>query len=149
MYRRHPSKRRFGHQSNLPLFLYPLSFAPPLTPPWVSVRDFFTHPWTLYFIGLIGLLPSCAALPAAQYIQGFYWIPGITNLSLSKEERIQVGIDAATYQSAVIIGVTLGYWIWLSCCEFLCLGRVQRSHNQCIIAVVLASYKLRDGIQMA
>jgi len=119
MHTSNPIKRRFGHQSKLPLFLYPLSFAPSLTPPWVSFRDFFTHPWTLYFIGLIGLLPSCADLPAAQYIQGFYWIPGITNLSLSVEERIQVGIDAATYQSAVIVGVTLGYWVWLSCCELL------------------------------
>ena len=146
-----PSQRRFGHQSKLPLFLYPLSFAPPLTPPWVSARDFFTHPWTIYFVGLIGLLPSCAGLPASQYLQGFYWIPGITNLSLSAEERIQVGIKAATYQAPIIIGITLGYWVWLSCCEFLRFERAayQMSHAYCTILVVLASHKLRDSIQMS
>jgi hypothetical protein len=111
------TKPRFGHQSRLPLFLYPLSFAPPLRPPWVSVHDFFTHPWILYSIGVLGILPSSVSLPVSQYLQGFYWIPGVMDLGISKDAKIHVGVMTATYQAAIVVTAFIGYFVWLFCCK--------------------------------
>lgn len=106
-----------GHSSRLPSFLYPLSFVPPIVPPWKSPKAFVSHPWTLYGIGTIGAGLAAAYLPFAQYLCGTYWMPGITDLSTSASTREQVGSKAATYEAGILCASLVGFFTWFCCCE--------------------------------
>jgi hypothetical protein len=110
------TKQVFGHQSSLPDILYPLSFAGPLTPLWVSPSQFFTHPWVLYSIGFIGVMVSAACLPVFEYIIGL-WLNGITNLSKTAEQRKQVGTNSAYYMLAPMLAVLFGSYTRFACCQ--------------------------------
>jgi hypothetical protein len=110
------TKQVFGHQSTLPDILYPLSFAVPLTPLWVSPSQFFSHPWVLYSIGFIGVMSSAACLPVFEYIIGL-WLNGITDLSKTAEQRKQVGTNSAYYMLAPMLAVLFGSYTWFACCQ--------------------------------
>jgi hypothetical protein len=110
------TKQVFGHQSTLPDILYPLSFAGPLTPLWVSPSQFFSHPWVLYSIGFIGVMSSAACLPVFEYIIGL-WLNGITDLSKTAEQRKQVGTNSAYYMLAPMLAVLFGSYTWFACCQ--------------------------------
>ena len=111
----HESVRPFGHRSNLPLLLYPLSFAPPLRAPWLSPREFLSHPWVLYGVGLMAIMISSATLPVAQLVQGKYWLPGINDFSTTVEARTQVGVNTALYLLAVSLVMLFSYFTWFYC----------------------------------
>jgi hypothetical protein len=111
-------RKQYGHQSSLPDILYPLSFAGPLTPLWVSPRCFFSHPWTLYSIGFVGVMVASACLPVFEYIIGL-WLNGITNLQKTSAQREQVGTDSAIWMLGPLLAAFFGSFTWFTCCEFM------------------------------
>jgi len=102
-----------GHRSNLPLLLYPLSFAPPLKAPWLSPREFLLHPWVLYGVGLMAIMISSATLPVAQLVQGKYWLPGINDGSV--KDRTEVGVNTALYLLSISLVMLFSYFTWFYC----------------------------------
>jgi hypothetical protein len=113
--KRPTAQKQFGHQSTLPDILYPLSFAGPLTPLWVSPRLFFSHPWVLYSVGFLGVMVAGACFPLFTFIIG-RWMNGITDLSKTPEEREHVGTDAAILMLGLLLAAFLGSFIWFICC---------------------------------
>lgn len=110
-------KKKYGHQSALPDFLYPLSFAGPLPPFWISPKRFFSHPWVLYSVGVIGVTIASLGWPLLHFVIG-HWMNGITNLSKTTQEREDAGSDAAIWMLGPLLGAFFGNYLWFQCCKF-------------------------------
>lgn len=88
------------HTSNLPDWLYILSFAPPCPHLFRSPKRFFAHPHVLYALGTIFSLLSGAGLPAFDILFG-YWTNGI---GLGPGESDESG-------SSIIVNASRSAWM--------------------------------------
>jgi hypothetical protein len=110
------TSKKYGHQSALPDFLYPLSFAGPLPPIWSSPKLFFSHPWVLYTIGAVGVMIASLGWPLFLFVVG-RWMNGITDLSKTTQEREDTGSDAAIWMLGPLLGAFFGSYLWFQCCK--------------------------------
>jgi len=115
------------HTSNLPNWLYILSFAPACPNPFRSPIDFISHPYILSVLGLITAILAGVALPAMDYIFG-YWTNGIGNGGSAGREASPSDIIARGSQAGwitTIFGVVYiaSFAIFVICCERLLVTR--------------------------
>ena len=103
------------HRSDLPDWLYVLSFAPPL-PPISKPREYFDHPIVLYAIGTLAALAAGCGLPAFDIVTGV-WTDGITPPDATDSEIVGAGEQAGRIMTVVGVGFVLTFGIFLYCCE--------------------------------
>lgn len=104
------------HASNLPNWLYILSFAPPVPSPIHQTRQFISHPYTLYAIGTVAALVAGVGLPVYDIVLG-YWADGIRKPGVSAGFILGKG-DMAGWLMAVVGAVfVITFTTFATCCK--------------------------------
>lgn len=104
------------HISNLPTWLYILSFAPPIPSPFRHPREFAGNPKILYMVGSIAACIAGLGLPAFDIVTG-WWTNYVNKDDLPSNLVLTRGSQAGYILTIVGVVYVLSFTLFMTCCK--------------------------------